>query len=117
MHQLVSSAFAPDEPYWCGSMVRRRAVAPLRHGQRTEMARRRCYASGSQAPAARTPALSIIDNQQPAAAPCLRDAAEVTHRNTVKPQSALQQPAEHAENADQSASAVVETNRCNLWNV
>ena len=63
MHQLVSSAFAPDEPYWSGSMVRRRAVAPLRHGQRTEMARRRCYASGSQAPAARTPALSIIDNQ------------------------------------------------------
>ena len=72
MYQLVSSAFPPDEPYWSGSMVRRRAVAPLRHGQRTEMARRRCYASGSQAPAARTPALSIIDNQQPAAAPVLR---------------------------------------------
>ena len=60
------------------------------------MARRRCYASGSQAPAARTPALSIIDNQPPAA-PGPGDEAEVTHRNNVKPQSAVQQPADSAE--------------------
>ena len=60
------------------------------------MARRRCYASGSQAPAARTPALSIIDNQPPAA-PGLGDEPEVTHRNNVKPQSAVQQPADSAE--------------------
>ena len=70
------------------------------------MARRRCYASGSQAPAARTPALSIIDNQPPAAAPGLGDEPEVTHRNNVKPQSAVQQPA-GMQSGDQSASAVV----------
>ena len=70
------------------------------------MARRRCYASGSQAPAARTPALSIIDNQPPAAAPALGDEAEVTHRNNVKPPSAVQQPA-GMQSEDQSASAVV----------
>ena len=43
-----------------GAAAGRGSAAPR---QRTEMARRRCYASGSQAPAARTPALSIIDNQ------------------------------------------------------
>ena len=82
------------------------------------MARRRCYASGSQAPAARTPALSIIDNQPPAAAPGLGDEAELrSHTGTMSSRSQQCCSLQTVQSEDQSASAVVETNRCDLWNV